>query len=276
MPTAAAKLPISAVLVIHNEEALIERCLRSCADLVDEIVVIHDGPCTDRSLEIARGYTVRVFVRERAGAAEPHRPETFRLAQHDWILQLDADEYLSDALRAGLAGLLEAGADAYDFDWPVRSGGRQYPGYRKTALFRKSRIYFIGATHEYAKPLAGAVVRASGLTLRHEPRYDNFSWTVFRKKWLPWARLHAGQFLGDFGQLAKWNYDAATWDSPNAERIRHPLLLGVFGTFAFHMLKGASKALRYRSAFYLKHELFYGSYYVIVFWTVFRRASSRP
>src|SRR5947209_4203128 len=61
---------ISACLVVHDEEKLIERCLASLDGVVDEIVLVHDGPCTDRTLDIARGYGARVFERPRHGEAE--------------------------------------------------------------------------------------------------------------------------------------------------------------------------------------------------------------
>ena len=44
------KNTISACLVVHNEEKLIGRCLESIKNLVDEIIVVHDGPCQDKTL----------------------------------------------------------------------------------------------------------------------------------------------------------------------------------------------------------------------------------
>ena len=50
---------ISACVVAHNEEAVIERCLASLDGVVDEIIFVHDGECRDRSLEIAERHGAR-------------------------------------------------------------------------------------------------------------------------------------------------------------------------------------------------------------------------
>src|SRR5579862_5338849 len=96
---------ISACLVVRNEEAVIERCLHSLAGVVDEIVLIHDGECTDRTLEIAERFGARITVADHAGGNEPHLPFAFALATGEWLLRLDADEFLSPELRAALPGL---------------------------------------------------------------------------------------------------------------------------------------------------------------------------
>ena len=44
---------ISACIVARNEEALIDRCLDSLDGVVDEVVLVHSGPCEDRTIEIA-------------------------------------------------------------------------------------------------------------------------------------------------------------------------------------------------------------------------------
>lgn len=271
------RIPLSGVMVIHNEERLLDRSLRSFADLADDLVIIHDGPCSDRSLEIARRYTDRVYVRDWQGAASPHRPESFRLARHDWILEIDADEYLSEEMRQAIPKLIRQGDGPYDFVCPSLSGGKNHFGYYTTRLFRKSQMYFIGLTHEYVKPIDRSTVPVRvDATLWHDSKYDNFSWEVFRKKWLAKAEGHARQFAADFASVPKWNYSKPGWDSPNDRRIRHPLLLGVCGTFVYHMAIGLRNAIRYRSAFYLRHELFYSLYYAKVFWSLFWLQQSRP
>jgi glycosyltransferase involved in cell wall biosynthesis len=55
--TGRTPLAITAVVAVHNEEAFVRPCLASLAALADEILVAHDGPCRDRSVEIAREFT---------------------------------------------------------------------------------------------------------------------------------------------------------------------------------------------------------------------------
>ena len=86
---------ISACLVVHNEEKVIRRCLDSIKNVVDEIIVVHDGPCTDKTMEIAREYGAKIYEQPFNGEAEKHRPFSYRMTSGAWILQIDADEYLS-------------------------------------------------------------------------------------------------------------------------------------------------------------------------------------
>ena len=43
------KLPITLVMCVYNEEKIIEKALKSTIDYVSEIVVVHDGPCSDKT-----------------------------------------------------------------------------------------------------------------------------------------------------------------------------------------------------------------------------------
>ena len=74
--------------------------------MVDEIVLVHDGECEDRTLEIAGRYGCRVFVRPLVGHAEVATVFAYEQAQGEWILTLDADEYLSEPLRQKLRTLV--------------------------------------------------------------------------------------------------------------------------------------------------------------------------
>ncbi len=91
---------ISAYVVARNEERLIARCLSSFADLVDEIIFVHDGECEDRTLEIAEEYGCRIYVRPLRGHADASKVFALSQARYDWILGVDADEFLSSGLRA--------------------------------------------------------------------------------------------------------------------------------------------------------------------------------
>src|SRR5262249_1948348 len=53
---APRKLPISVVILTHDEEANIEACLESVCDWADEVFVVDSGS-HDRTVEIARRFT---------------------------------------------------------------------------------------------------------------------------------------------------------------------------------------------------------------------------
>ena len=50
---------ISLCMIVKNEEAVLERCLNSVSDLVDEIVIVDTGS-EDRTRDIARAFTQKL------------------------------------------------------------------------------------------------------------------------------------------------------------------------------------------------------------------------
>ncbi|RPJ48438.1 MAG: glycosyltransferase family 2 protein, partial [Candidatus Latescibacterota bacterium] len=89
--------PLSVVVITRNEEAEIDDCLRSVA-WADEIVVLDSGS-TDKTVEIARRRTDRIFQAEFDGFADQKRRAT-DLARGPWILNVDADERVTEELGA--------------------------------------------------------------------------------------------------------------------------------------------------------------------------------
>ncbi len=190
---------ISAVFVVYNEEKVIRTALESIKGLVDEILVVHDGPCTDKTLEICHGYGAKTFERPYQGNAEPHRPWLYEKAKGPWILQLDADESLSAGLAAALPLLTKAKDVAiYELVWPTWNGERYithgWP--HKKALFRKDRVSFLGLPHCEVLPNSGKIITTHYI-LEHKPNYDNFSWKIFRTKWKKWVTIHANWIARD-------------------------------------------------------------------------------
>ena len=87
---------ISAVIVAHNEEKKIEDCLKSL-HFVDEIVVVLDK-CSDGTKDIVQRYTDKI-VEGSWHLEGARRNVAVSSAQGDWILEIDADERISDALK---------------------------------------------------------------------------------------------------------------------------------------------------------------------------------
>jgi len=99
---------ISVYMICQNEQAHIERALRSVT-WADEIVVVDSGS-TDETLSIARRYTERVYHHDWQNEGS-QRAYALSLCSHDWVLCLDADEEVSDELRAEMVALV-TGQDA--------------------------------------------------------------------------------------------------------------------------------------------------------------------
>lgn len=265
------KLPITAVMVIYNEEALIERALQSCFDIADEIIVVHDGKCQDKSLEIARKYTDKIYELDHVGEAERHRVFSYQSAKNDWILQLDADEYLSEELKLNMEKLVSDRVDIYEIPWSTFHKGKHYFWYSKRMLFRRSRVYFIGVSHEYVKPIdKNVVIKKTNFKLFHEPLYDNCTFDNFLKKWKKWTQIQAKQFLDNFSDIPKWNCHLSDWEYHRKIRIEHPIIMGMLATPAYNAFFSMKDFLVHRKILILKigflallyHTSLY--YYVII------------
>lgn len=93
-----AKLSVS--ILTFNEERNIGRCIESVRGIADEIVVL-DSFSTDRTVEICQRHGVRVVQQVFLGAIE-QRDLSMRVAAHDHVLCLDADETPSAELAASI------------------------------------------------------------------------------------------------------------------------------------------------------------------------------
>lgn len=88
-------MSLSLVMIVKNEEATLERCLRSARPHVDEIVVIDTGS-TDDTVEIAGRYADIMRAIEWPGSFSVARNVSMDAATGDYLLTLDADEYIED------------------------------------------------------------------------------------------------------------------------------------------------------------------------------------
>ncbi len=146
-------MKISAILITKNEEANLERCLRS-VEWTDEIIVV-DSSSTDRTVEIARRFSAKVFSPEWKGFG-PAKQYALEQATGDWILSIDADEEVSFTLKNEILQLLEGEPEYCGYNlprktqflgrWILHSGW--YPDY-VLRLFRKAEGCFTKAlVHE--------------------------------------------------------------------------------------------------------------------------------
>ena len=91
-------MKLSAVIITYNEEKYIRQCIESVKDLVDEIVVL-DSFSTDDTESICKSYSTLRFFQQKFVDFGSQKNAAVALAKNEWILSLDADEYLSPKLR---------------------------------------------------------------------------------------------------------------------------------------------------------------------------------
>lgn len=209
--------------MLRNEEAVVGRCLESLNGVVDEIVVVHDGDCGDRTLEIAERHGARIHVRPLVGHAEASTAFAYEQARGEWILSIDADEFLSEPLRAGLRELVgERSVNGYELLWRMWDGERYITerGPYKLALFRRAHVHLMGLIHGIER--VDPPVRRIELQLEHRPAYNNLALRTVLTKWRRWARINAREFLMAFGDIPRFNWDGPS-DWPRRRRLLNRL-----------------------------------------------------
>jgi glycosyltransferase involved in cell wall biosynthesis len=105
-----ASLPLSVVLITRDAAGTLERCLRSVQELAAEIVVVDSESC-DGTVMVAQRHGARVLVRPWEGFGL-QKQFAVAQAQHDWVLCLDADEWLDRTLVQSIQMLFRDGAPA--------------------------------------------------------------------------------------------------------------------------------------------------------------------
>ena len=163
---------LSVVVITFNEEGKLRRCLEPVS-WADDIVVV-DSLSTDGTVEIAESFAGRVFRRPWSGFAD-QRNYGMEQARGDWILFLDADEYVTAGLEARIRELLRSGGDfdAYKIHrqehflrFPIRHGTLN-PSYQPR-LLRKGKGYWTGGAHAHIE-----VDGRGELGLIHEDLYHD-------------------------------------------------------------------------------------------------------
>lgn len=96
---------ISVYFIVKNEAERLPESLQKAKELADELIVVDSGS-TDGTLDIAHYYGARVVHNEWKGFAA-QKSFAASLCQNDWVLDLDADEVLSDELITNIRAILE-------------------------------------------------------------------------------------------------------------------------------------------------------------------------
>lgn len=96
---------LSAVVITLNAAATLDRCLESVA-FADEIVIVDSGS-TDATLDIARRHNA-VIIEEQWRGFGAQKNFAVSRARHDWVFCIDADEQVSETLRASIVEQLRA------------------------------------------------------------------------------------------------------------------------------------------------------------------------
>lgn len=102
---------LSCFVIVCNEADRLEACLQPLAGWVDELIVLDSGSHDD-TVAIARRFADQVHETDWPGFGA-QRNRALALCQHDWVLNIDADEVMSEALKAEIDEALSSPAPEF-------------------------------------------------------------------------------------------------------------------------------------------------------------------
>ncbi|HZG00690.1 MAG TPA: glycosyltransferase family 2 protein [Chitinophagales bacterium] len=155
-------IKLSAVIIAFNEEKHIARCIESLNEVADEVIVV-DSFSHDNTVEIAKRLGAIVFQHAFKDYSQQKNYGNAQ-ASHHWILSLDADECLSDALKQSILKVKSNPQhDAYtmnrlnNFCGQWIKHGTWYPD-KKLRMWNREKGKWNGEIHEKVEMQSGSSV----------------------------------------------------------------------------------------------------------------------
>ncbi len=183
---------LTAFVMTKNEEAIIRQCLEKL-QWADELLVV-DSHSTDRTREIAGEMGAKVLTRDFSNFSDQANYGLSQ-ARGDWIIQIDADEMLSPALRDSIrktvAGhpkeeIFALRRDAVVFGRRLKSTAWSKEWVPR--LFRKGAVTFAGAVHQDPQLAGRPVGHLEGILLHYTYRSTEQYFAKFQVYSTLWAK----------------------------------------------------------------------------------------
>jgi len=201
-------MKLSVVLATRNEEDSIARCLKSVKDIADEIIVV-DEYSTDKTRELVEKLGAKVYLEPHHDIFHITKQKALEKAKGEWILQLDADEVVTDNLAKAIMEVVSGKRNNEDIN-PL------FLRHQKLLEDRDGQIgksdgevvgYFIPRKNMFlGKPLTHAGVYPDGVIRLVKNGYA----------WFPCKSVHEQIELN--GKVGWLNGDLMHYDSPTMSR----------------------------------------------------------
>jgi glycosyltransferase involved in cell wall biosynthesis len=215
-------LPLSAILLVRDEEENVRCCLESVKGLCGEILILDSGS-TDRTIEICRHYSEKIFTHPFVDSASQW---TWALANlpitHEWVLPLDADHVVSPELREDLVRALRMPINeinGYYSRHQYLFWGKPIRGFKHYGLrvFRRAAASVdSGERHDFKICVKGRTGTLRGTLYEHNRKELSIdSWIEKHQRFA--SRVAIDEVLRQAGVL-QWQVRARLFGSPD-ERI---------------------------------------------------------
>ncbi len=165
-------ITISLCMIVKNEEEVLERCLDSIRDAVEEIVIVDTGSI-DGTRDIAKKYTEKIYTYPWKEDFASARNYALEKGTMDYLMWMDADDAVSPKCKEALLGLKKILPPKIDMVMMPYVTGRDENGrpafvyYRERLVKNHKGFRFIGRVHEVIPP-RGNVYYAEEVFIEHK------------------------------------------------------------------------------------------------------------
>ncbi len=178
---------ISLCMIVKNEEKVIERCLNSISDIIDEIIIVDTGS-TDETKNIASQYTDKIYDFEWVNDFAKARNYSFSKATKEYILWLDADDVVKEEdkkklieLKNGMDGTVDVYTMLYNYSQD-ENGNPLIIQRRERIVKRKNNYKWQSPIHEVIVPTGNIVDTDIMITHeKHEIKDVNRNLKIFEE-----------------------------------------------------------------------------------------------
>ena len=185
-------MPLSVIVITHNESANIRDCLLSLG-FADEVVVLDSGS-TDGTPDMARDLGAVVHFSSDWPGFGPQKNRALQLARFPWVLSLDADERVSPELALQIQRVVAEDADvAYEIPRLTQFCGRWIhhcgwtPDYVLRLFKRDAARFSEDLVHERVLLAQGATARLSVPILHYSYPTPAHYWRKLEQYSQAWA-----------------------------------------------------------------------------------------
>ena len=217
------KIPVSVLIITKNEEKNLARCLQSCQNFGEVIVI--DSHSTDKTVKIARNFGAKTELYKWDGRYPKKRGwclESLNIT-HDWVFWLDADEVLTPEITREIERFIKSPpnlAGCFVKGLYIWNGQKLRFGMRnnKLALFNRHKMEFpviddldidgMGEIEGHYQPVPKKDFEQSGIgqikaPLRHYAYEDEKRWEARHQRYAHWE--------AEMTRRGTWPQDPVWW-----------------------------------------------------------------
>jgi len=210
----AVMVGLSFITFTRNSANKIGALLEHVKDKVDEIIVI-DGYSTDETVEIAKSYGAKVYLRKPRGYVEPDRMFALKKVANSWVLYLDDDERLCRRLKNDIRELIEFGENHEISAFSITRVnlnknmrpilGPFYPD-TQIRIYRKDKVIYRGLIHELPEVVGKKCQLPEEYFIIHLPMNQEY----WYKKFAHYVYIHKKQCYSS-GLTRSSKFRGALW-----------------------------------------------------------------